>query len=172
MQNEAIIKKWSDLQGLAAITLDNGKKVGTIDNFYFDPETHVILAFLIKTGIFGQRVILTKDLTNVGTDALTFADENALVKESHDDALKLAPLGKDLLSYRILSEGGTVIGTIGNISLDVSIPATIRLVGYELAGGLRAHISGHYPSFAADQIIRYGKDVLVISDSLAQSLQA
>ena len=172
MQNST--KKWTDIQGLPAVAIDTGKKVGTLDDFYFDPQTGEIPAFLIKTSLFGRRALKASILNAIGVDALTFTEENALIKESDDDALQTKPSGKSLLNHRVLSEGGTLVGAIGNLLLDISSnppsPSTARIAAFELTGGLRELFTGHYPTISADKVMRYGQDVIVISDAVAQSL--
>src|SRR5579863_8091413 len=34
------IKRWSDLTGIAIVALATGSKVGTLDDFYFDPSAN------------------------------------------------------------------------------------------------------------------------------------
>jgi uncharacterized protein YrrD len=165
------IKKWSELQGLAAVSINNGKKAGTIEDFYFDIQNSDVKALLIKTGLVGHRALLTSSITAIGQQALTFTDENFLIKESNDPDLPKMPLGRALVSYRVLTEGGNVVGTIGNIILDISTPAKLRIAEFELAGGLFSHLSGNFPTFKANQIIRYGHDVIIVSDAAVESLQ-
>ncbi|GAC1454784.1 MAG: hypothetical protein PVS3B3_02070 [Ktedonobacteraceae bacterium] len=170
MQNNETGKRWSDLHNLAIVTIDSGKKVGTLEDFYFEPRTNEIYALYIKTGVFGHRALRSTSLNAIGTDAITFSDESNLIEEKADDLLSTLPLGRALLTYKVLSEGGTVVGTIGNIVLDTSVPAHLRVIAFELAGGLRNKLSGRYPSFSSTQVIRYGADVLVIPDSVALPL--
>lgn len=170
MQNNDAVRKWSDLQGMAAVAINTGKKVGTVDDFYFDPAHGTVYALNIKTGVFGHRALLANTISATGQDAITFQSEEVLLEEKSDDQLKTLPLGKSLLTYKVLSEGGTVIGTIGNILIDIGTPGTLRVAAFELAGGLRERLSGHYPTFSSSAVIRYGQDVMVIPDGTAQSL--
>ena len=172
MQNNETGKRWSELHNIAIVTIDSGKKVGTLEDFYFEPRTNSIYALYVKTGVFGHRALKSTSLNAIGTDAVTFADENNLIEEKADELLSTLPLGRALLTYRVLSEGGTVVGTVGNIVLDTSVPANLRVVAFELAGGIRNKLSGHYPTFSSTQVVRYGADVLVIPDSVALPLTA
>jgi len=170
MQNNETGKRWSELHNIAIVTIDSGKKVGTLEDFYFQPRTNEVYALYVKTGIFGHRALKSTSLNAIGTDAITFSDENNLIEEKTDELLPTLPLGRALLTYKVLSEGGTVVGTVGNIVLDTSVPAKLRVIAFELAGGLRNKFSGHYPTFSATQVVRYGADVLVIPDSVALPL--
>ncbi|GAC1384831.1 MAG: hypothetical protein NVSMB33_13510 [Ktedonobacteraceae bacterium] len=69
-----------------------------------------------------------------------------------------------------MSESGTLIGTIGNVLLDLNTPGTISIAAYEMAGGLRQRLSQHYPTFEASRVSRYGQDVIVIPDAVAMEL--
>ncbi len=170
MENNETGKRWSELHNLAIVTIDSGKKVGTLEDFYFEPRTNEVYALYVKTGVFGHRALRCTSLNAIGTDAITFADENNLIEEKTDALLATLPLGRALLTYKVLSEGGTVVGAVGNVVLDTSAPASLRVVAFELAGGLRNKLSGHYPTFSASQVVRYGSDVLVIPDSVALPL--
>ncbi len=172
MQNSETGKRWSELHNIAIVTIDSGKKVGTLEDFYFEPRTNSVYALYVKTGVFGHRALKSTTINAIGTDAITFADENNLIEEKADELLATLPLGRALLTYKVLSEGGTVVGNVGNVLFDTSVPASLRVIAFELAGGLRNKLSGHYPTFSSSQVVRYGEDVLVIPDSVALPLTA
>src|SRR5689334_9296147 len=170
MENSPTIHKWSDIEGLAAVAIDTGKKAGTISDFLFDPKSGIIHAFQVKTGLFGHHLLPTSVVNGLGEHAVTFTNEDALLRES-DKGLAAFPFGKEVQNYRVLSEGGTLVGTIKNILIDISSPGNIQIVALELTGGLRDRLTGRYPTLAADKIVHYGHDVVVISDTVAQSLE-
>ena len=171
MENTQETRKWSDLRGQAVVTLSDGKKVGTCDDFYFDPATQQVYALRVKTGLFGHKVLLVTDIKGIGEDAITTANEERLRKESEDKRLSTLIPGQDLLSYRVMSASGTLLGTIGNVLLATGTPTSPRLTAFELSGGLREQLSRRYPTFPAEQVLSYGADVLVIPDEVAKSLQ-
>jgi uncharacterized protein YrrD len=164
-------KKWTELQGLTVVSINSGKKAGILEDFYLDVQNSDVRALLIKTGIVGHRALLTSSIVAIGQHALTFTDENFLIKESADPDLPKMPFGRALISYRVLTEGGNAVGTIGNIILDTANPAKLKIAELELAGGLFSHLSGNFPTFKASDIIRYGHDVIIISDAAIESLQ-
>jgi uncharacterized protein YrrD len=171
MQNPTTTRKWSELKGLAVVAINTGQKAGSIDDFYFDTQSGGVPALKIKTGVFGHRVLPSSIINSVGADAVTFADEEHLIKEGDDERLKALPLGSVVLSYRVMSESGTLVGMIGNIVLDTSTPMALKVVAFELSAGLRARISKHYPTFEARQVVQYGRDVIVVPDAVALALQ-
>jgi uncharacterized protein YrrD len=171
MQNTTATRRWSDLKGIAAVAINTGQKTGTVEDFYFDTQSTNILALKVKTGMFGHRVLLSSNINAIGVDAVTFADEAHLIKENENEQIRALSSGSAVLSYRVMSEGGTVIGTIGNMVLDISTPTELKVLAFELSAGLRARISGHYPTFEALQIVQYGRDVIVVPDTVAEALK-
>ena len=168
--NPTILRKWTELDGLAIVALDTGKKMGTFEDFYIDPQTQEVPAIVVKTGIFGHRILLTKNITGTGADAITFTSEDQLLKEGDISLPATLFHGRSLLADRILSEGGTLIGEINNIMLDVANPSQLKLHSYQLSGGLRERFTGQYRAFEAKDVLRYGEDVMILPDAIAQTL--
>ena len=171
MQAPELTKKWTDLRGIALVTIDGGTKEGTLDDFYFDSQAATVRALRVKTGIFGHRVLPVSSINAIGTDAITFGNAQMLIGEKDDQLLSNLPFGTELLNYKVLTEGGTVVGNVSNIILNVTNPTQLRVAGYELPGNIGDRLSGRRPMITANQIIRYGRDVLVIPDVVAQSLR-
>jgi len=163
-------RKWSEIHNLAVVALSGGKKVGTVEDFYFDPQSHTVPALRVKTGLFSHRGLMAKSINAFGLDAVTIANESELITEKDDEQLQTFPLGQSLLSYRVMSAGGTIIGNIGNVLLDTSTPSVVRVAAYEMQGGLREHLTNRYLTFDATQVLSYGHDVMVIPDALALEL--
>ena len=170
MANTQATKKWTELSGLAIVSLADGKRLGACDDFFFEPATQHIYGLRVKTGMLGHRVLLTTSINSIGQDAITTANEEQLISESELKSLPTVVAGRNLDSYKIMSESGTIIGKLGNVLIDTSIPNNLRLASFELAGNLIQHIGGRYHTFAADRVVRYGADVLVIPDEVAQNL--
>ena len=170
MENSQALRKWSALNGMAVVAIFNGKKIGTCDDFYFDVQTLRIYALRVKTGLLSHKVIPIDSVNTIGQDAITFSNEDVLRKESDDARLAKLLTGESLHKYRVMSVGGTLVGTLGDVLLDTSAPDGPRVAAFELSGGLREQLSRKYRTFAASQVVSYGHDVLVIPDEVAQSL--
>lgn len=170
MENHQALTKWSALHGLAVVALSNGKKIGSCEDFYFEPQTQRIYALRVKTGLLGHKVIPVASINTIGQDAITLPTEEAMRNESDDARIATLISGEALHHYRVMSTGGTLVGTLRNVLLDTSTPNGLRVAAFELSGGLREQLSGKYPTFPASQVVSYGQDVLVIPDEVAQSL--
>lgn len=170
MQNTQHIK-WSELHGIAIVSLSDGKKIGTVEDFYFDPTSQHIIALRVKTGLLGHRILNATAINTVGRDAITTPNEETLQHESNSPQLTGMISGQNLTSYRVMSESGTVVGKIGNLFLTWAEPTAPVLSMLELSGGLLEGLTGKHQDFPANQVLRYGADVIVIPDSVGQQLQ-
>lgn len=160
MANNKAIRKWSDLYGLAVIT--GGKTVGTVDDFYFEPGTNVIRALRIHVGVLGYRSLLASAISTIGQNAITITNEYMLAEERTDGRLPASLPGHDLLTYKVMSEGGNIIGKVGGVLLDTSVPVALRVVAFELDGNSR--------TIAANEVTGYEQDAVVILDNVAKRL--
>ena len=116
-------------------------------------------------------MIPAASINTIGEDAITFSSEDVLHNESDDARRATLLTGESLHKYRVMSAGGTLVGTLGDVLLDTSAPNGPRVAAFELSGGLREQLSRKYPTFSAAQVVSYGHDVLVIPDEVAQSLR-
>ncbi len=163
-------KKWTELAGMAVVSLADGKRIGTCDDFYFEPATQSVYGIRIKTGMLSHRILPTTSINSIGKDALTIANDEQLISESELKKMPTIVAGYNLNSYKVMSESGTIVGKLGNVLIDVSVPDALRITSFELTGNILQHIGGHYATFPADRVTRYGEDVLVIPDEVAQTL--
>jgi uncharacterized protein YrrD len=171
MENPQDARKWSDLRGMAVISLTNGNKVGSVNDFYFDPVTSQVYAFRVKTGLLSHKILHVTDIRGIGHDAITTPTEEAIQSESEDSKLSSLPNGESLPSYKVMSASGTVVGTVGEVLLDTSNPSAVQITGIVLSGGLLQHLGVHSQTMIKAQDIHYGQHVLVIPDVVAQALQ-
>jgi uncharacterized protein YrrD len=170
MENMEAMKKWSALRGIAVVSVSDGKKIGSCEDFYFEPQTQLVFGLRVKTGLLSHKVVPVASINAVGQNAITIPNEDVLHSESDLEGVANLLSGEGLKNYRVMSVGGTLVGTIGNVLLDTSTPNALRVAEFELSGGIREQLSGKYPTFAASQVASFGQDVLVIPDEVAQSL--
>ena len=167
-QNLAL-RRWSDMHGISVVSMVDGKKIGTCDDFYFDPATQQIPVFVVKTGLLGHKVLPIAQIKAIGADAITTMGEDSL----QPDKLASSPTlvaGHELHDYKIMSEGGAFLGNLGDIALDITYPQETHVVGYEIPGGFLDQIINQHHTFAANQVVRYGQDLMVITDAAAKEL--
>lgn len=170
MDNNKFIRKWSDLYGLAVIT--GRKRVGTVDDFYLEPETNAVRTLRINMGVYGYRLLQASAIQAIEQKAITIANEYMLAEERTDGRLPALLPGKSVLSYKVVSEKGTAIGKVSNVLIDTSIPVALRVVAFELSrgGDSRSRSGQRYPIFAASEVTGYERDAVVILDRVARRL--
>ena len=171
MQDIENIRKWSDIKGMPVVDLKRGEKLGTVEDFYFDPATFYIYAFVVRTDPFTSKVLHTADISSFGKDAITTPGADELQDKTQDPRLSMLPPGKDLLSRKIISAAGNVVGSVGQLLIATNPPEELRITAIELAGGILEHLGLQAPQYISTQEIHYGADALIIPDAVAQSLK-
>ncbi len=155
------IRNWFELRGLPVTIPREGRSVGTVDDFYFKTGTNAVYALRVKTGLSGFKALAVSAISSIRPDAVTVASEQMLIDESNGGDLTDLPLGNNLLSYRVLSESGTSLGTIENILLATYPPVALRIAAFQLASG---------KTFSAIEVTSYGKGEIYILDKVAKRL--
>jgi sporulation protein YlmC with PRC-barrel domain len=160
------MRRWTDLYGSAVVT--GGRRLGTVDDFYLEPETNAIRALRIKIGIPGYRELQASAIGSIEQNGITIANEYMLTEERTDGRLSALLLGSNVLKYKVMSEAGTVVGRVGDVLIDTSTPIALRIAAFELGEDLRVR-SGRRP-FNANEVTAYERDAVVILDKAARRL--
>jgi len=155
------IRNWFDLRGLPVTVPSEGRRVGTVDDFYYKAGTNAIYALRIKTGLSGFKALAASAISTIEQIAVTVASEEMLIDESNGGDLTDLARGNNLLTYRVLSGSGTSLGTIENILLGTYPPVALRIAAFQLAGG---------KIFSAKEVTSYGRGEIYILDKVAKKL--
>jgi len=168
MDNNKSIRKWTDLYGLAVET--GGKKVGTVEDFYLEPETNAVRALRVKVGVLGYRELQASAISSIERDRITIANEYMLAEERTDGRLPALLLGRNLLAYKVVSEQGTPVGKVSNVLIDTSTPVALRVAAFELGSDSRDRSGKRHPIFTANEVTAYERDTVFILDKAARRL--
>jgi sporulation protein YlmC with PRC-barrel domain len=168
MDNNKSIRKWTDLYGIAVVT--GGKRVGTVDDFYLEPETNAVRALRVKAGVLGYRELQASAISSFEQDRITIANEQMLAEERSDGRLPALLLGRKLLTYNVESEKGTPVGKVGNLLIDTRIPFALRVAAFELRGDSRERSGQRHPILDANEVTAYERDTIFILDKAARRL--
>ena len=162
------IRKWTDLYGMAVVT--GGKRVGTVEDFYLEPDTNAIRALRLKAGVLGYRELQACVISSIEQDRITIANEQMLAEERSDGRLPALLLGRNLLNYGVKSEKGTSVGKVGNMLIDTSVPVALRVAAFELRGDSREGSEQRHPIIDANEVTAYERDTIFILDKAARRL--
>jgi len=129
------LERYSEVVGLPVICIDNGKKIGIVDDIIFCPGSKEIKAFiLVKKGYqLDKRVILRKDIINIGKDALIVNDCSCTKNfRSVKDTEDFKDRG-EVQGLKIYTKAGQDIGIVKDILFDYK---TGNIEGVEVSDGL------------------------------------
>jgi len=161
--------KASELRGRAIVRLDQAEKIGTVDDLLLDFRTNEVSEFTMRSGMLGgTKYIKAGSVHTVGADAITISDHSVLEDQGlrSSDSPQLAGLSA-LLGSKIVSEQGTLLGTLGDVMLD---DTGLRIVCFELSGNLWDKLTGSAKTFNAVPGIRMGRQLMIVPNAIAQEL--
>lgn len=155
------VRNWFDLRGLPVYIPSEGRNAGSVEDFYYKVGTNAVSALRIKTRLSGFELLTTNVISTIDQKAVTIANQEMLIDESNGGDITELPLGNTLLGFNVLSESGTLLGTIENILLATYPALALRIAAYQLAGG---------KIFYAKEVTNYGRNELYVLDKAAKRL--
>ena len=161
MDNFNSIRNWLDLRGMPVTVPREGRRVGTVENFYYKDETNEIYALRVNAGIHGFKALASSVISTIERNAVTVANAEMVIDESNFEELSELPLGDELFGFKVLSESGSLVGTVANILLGTHPPVALRIAAFQLDNG---------KTFSAEEVTRYGKREMYILDQTAKRL--
>lgn len=150
------------LKGIAVVSIEDGEKLGTVDDMLFNLEARRLIGFrMARTGFLrGDRgLVAMDDVESVGTDAIMVRNRSQLRDEQHERDFADRPGLDKLTSLRVVTEHGGYIGGLATVEFDPQSGALTEL-GVS-AGGLRSVLGGTNRIPASD-IVSIGTDVVVV----------
>ncbi|WP_267243398.1 PRC-barrel domain-containing protein [Streptomyces sp. PR69] len=124
------------------VTLE-GEDIGQVKDIVFDPERGEVRCFTLSgRGLFAgplKRALLWEKVHALGPDAVMVRDASAL--EGDDKAAREQRTergGANVLGARMMTESGTVLGTVTDAVLAAG--TTPRVVGYEIEAADRQRV--------------------------------
>jgi uncharacterized protein YrrD len=157
------MKRSSEIIGLSIISIAEGKELGTAKDLVIDATTGEVAAVVVEDGkwYLGAKILPFKLIQGIGEYALTVENSNVVVALSAgNDMEKMLEIDVRVKGTKVLTMGGKMQGQVTEILLDEQsgkiLACEIRLVNGELA------------VIPAEQVITFGKDVLVTLDETVQ----
>ncbi len=155
-------------QGKPLISITNGKKLGEVKDLYLDSELTKMTAVLAGTeGFLGRQdlAIARAQIQVYGVDAWLVSGADTVVRLDNIAGAETFVLLSNLRGREIQTEGGTKIGTVGDILLD----AEARVVGFALD---RVHVQGplaDWKAIARSAIVDVGSKIKPMLTVLEQA---
>src|SRR5258708_29298094 len=86
MDNFDSIRNWLDLRGMPVTIPREGRKVGTVDDFYYK-DTNEVYALRVNAGIYGFKALASSAISTIERNAVTVANAEMLIDESNFEEL-------------------------------------------------------------------------------------
>ena len=151
MKAEAIKK-------LAVVSIDNGAKLGNVDDVIFDPKGLRVAA--VRISAHGQQAILPFDeIRSVGSDAITIPSHDLARWSVTASPLTSLPRLDDVKKLKVVDEAGTFLGTVHDVTIT---PTDGRIAELEVRKGGILGIGGETHVIHAQEITSVGDEVIVV----------
>lgn len=129
------MENYSEIVGLPVVGIDHGTKIGTVEDILFCKKDRVVKALVLeRKGIhLKQKVILLKDILNMGKDAVVVEDGRCLIGLSQVKKWEeFKNIGK-LTGLKVYSKFGDDLGIVKDILFDYQNGA---IEGVEVSDGI------------------------------------
>ena len=144
--------KWSELQGKPVKIPTQGLTAGTIEDFYFEPDTQSIDSLLVRTRVNGDFALPATSIKTISADGVTIPNEQMMTR-----TLPPLPLGSTLPAHKIINEKGKDLGKVSEVWLGINPPVALRIAGVEVAD-----TRSRAKRFNSDAIQQYTDDTITV----------
>jgi sporulation protein YlmC with PRC-barrel domain len=147
------------LKGLAVVSLQEGTKLGQVEQPLFDLATRQLGALEVN-GDAGTFVIPFAQLEQIGSDAVTVTSSQVTQTPSTGSALGDLRSLQELGKLKIVDQAGTFLGTLSDLDVDPDTGQITRLTAH--TGGMLG-MGGTTTVLEADMILTVGPEMLTVA---------
>jgi sporulation protein YlmC with PRC-barrel domain len=158
------MKEWltmnaNTLNGLAVVALQEGTKLGAVDQPLFDMATRRLGALAVS-GDAGHFIVPFPQIHQIGSDAVTVASSAVTQTPSTGNALGELLSLRDLSKLKVVDQTGTFLGTIHDVDIDPTSGQITQLSAHK--GGLLG-VGGTSTPIEAAAILMVGPELLTVT---------
>lgn len=164
MANEKAIRRWSELKGMKVAIPSQGRNVGEVEDFYFQPGTNSIYALSVRTRLSGILALPARSIEEITSDAVVIKNEEMLSKR-----IPPFPLGTALISAQVKGEDDKNAGIVADVLISVIPIVALHVAGYEVADASGKR-SNRRKILDADAVTHYGEGSMVIDKQTVRRL--
>lgn len=153
------MKKSADILRLPVISISEGKQIGTVKDLVIDAAQGAVVALVVDDGSWylGAKVLPFNAITGLGESAVTVeATTNLIPVATLPRIEQLMAAGVKVIGTRTLTRAGHMGGKV----IEIMVDETGRISFCEVEEGI-----GERAQIPVQQIITFGKDVLIISEA-------
>ena len=159
----------SDIKNMTIVSLQEGTKLGRVDQPLFDLAARQLGALQVK-GEGGTFILPFAEIQHIGTDAITVASSQVTQTPSSGGATDALLDLHALKRLKIVDQAGTLLGTISDVDVDPISGEVTKLIAHK--GGLLG-LGGTSTPIASTSIVMVGEELLtvtMVSDSPQEQL--
>ncbi len=165
--------KSSGIGNLPIITLNNGVNINTVKDVIYDSMTNQVKALLVdEKGWFkGAKILLLTDIKSIGKDAITIDTEDCIINSDDNTDMNIGVIVNEdnyLTKNKVITESGTELGRVTDLYFDFPSGNVIEL---EVSSGFLKNLTSGTKKIQMLDIVKIGKDNLIVKDSVEQSLE-
>ncbi|MCX2727244.1 PRC-barrel domain-containing protein [Thermomicrobium sp. 4228-Ro] len=145
------------VRGRPVITVDNGERLGEIQDVFIDPQHRRVAILRIRRTSGDTNDVTFEDVHSIGADAVMLPSREVL-RLAGDHSQALLDID-EFVRLRVVTEQGEARGTVDDAAFDpISGALTALVVSPAGIGGLL----GRRQSVPIDQVRTIGRDVVVL----------
>jgi uncharacterized protein YrrD len=161
------MKASEEIKGLRIISISDGTQVGVVKDLILNPQTGSLDFFIVDqpADYFGAKVIPYSDIVGLGEFALTIPNPQVIQDVSQNSlAQELLKQGVAVIGTKVLTKKGSLIGEVQEILIDEETG--------KISECIFANSKGERLQVAGQQIITYGKELLIIDSEVTSNPSA
>ncbi len=116
----------------------------------------------MNVGVWGYKALTSNAIQSIQRDAITVANDQMLILESHGGQLNEFPLSERLFNSEVKSESGQSLGKIQNILVATDPPVALHVAAFRLTSG---------KTFAAEEVTDFNGHEMFVLDKAAARLR-
>lgn len=153
------MKKSIEIVGLPIVSITEGKELGIAKSILIDPNARTAAALLVDDGkwYWGAKFLPFQSITGLGESAIIV--ESCTSLQNVENVPELEKLLQDevkIIGTKVLTRTGRIQGRVTEIVVDIGG----KIVACDIEDA-----EGNVTSLPAEQVITFGKDVLIMTDN-------
>jgi uncharacterized protein YrrD len=164
----APLQRAHDIIGLPVISIDTGKRVGTVKDVLITFDW-TLMGILLdpKRWFASPRLIAWEHLVSLGPDAVTIADEDVLQNmDEHVDAASLASGEHKLKGLPVITVNGRQLGFLEDVYFEEKLGRKIE--GLEISDGFISDLKEGRKRLPAPDEATIGDDAVIVPASWSE----
>jgi sporulation protein YlmC with PRC-barrel domain len=149
----------TDLKDMAVVSLQEGTKLGRVEEPLFDLAARQLGALQVK-GEDGTFILPFAQIQHIGTDAVTVTSSQVTQTPSSGGATDALLDLHALKSLKIVDQAGTFLGTLSDVDVDPVSGEVTKLIAHK--GGLLG-LGGTTTPIASTAIVMVGQELLTVT---------